>query len=866
MEGRPGMSHEVARPSRAALEHLAVIDLTDLRGALAGRMLAELGADVVKLEPPGGDPGRLRPPFAGNRVAPDRSLPFLYRNAGKRGAAVDLESAPGRERFERLCAQADILIENLGPAQQARYSMTPGEVRARHPRLVHVSLSDFGLSGPRAGWRLEPLAAFAASGALHGSGLPERPPCWLPGYLAHDCASIFGVAGGLAAVLDRARHGQGQTVEVSVQEAALSGLDPWSIPLGDYAHRYPLFPSCAPRDGDGAYLVLPTRDGYVRAVPGTPRQLAAFARLLWGGPSAPAPADPGPEPRATDPLAEPRSADGVTGVAAAWLGSLPFQALGLANGAVLGASRIVDLPGLTLSVMHGLLGTARALAGHVLRSRSRDEVLATALRLGVPMAPVNTPEEFVAALQTRGRDYFQNSGFPHLGDAPLASAPWRLSVTPTCLRRPAPAAGEDDADGFAPGRANDGEHTAGSEALGETVSGPVLAGMRVINLGVGAVGPELCWLLREFGAEVIKIESRSNIDFMRRLTPELDNPNTSFPFNDACRGQKSVCLDLRIARAREIALQLCASADVVVENHRGGVVRSLGLDYPDVKRVHPAVVYVASQGYGRGGPLGEAPAFGPIAAAFAGATWLWNHPDAPYPAGSSLNHPDHIASKLGAVAVLAALEHRRRTGEGQFIELAQTEAVAYLMGEFYLERTLTRPTRQRGNAVDYACPHGVYPCAGDDLWCAVAVVGDDTWERFRRALGWPEEPRLATLEARLAASADLDERVAAWTRARAPEEAAGILQSAGVCAMPVQGPDEHRADLHLVARNALVTVVHPEVGPARYTANPLRMSRMRTSPPAPAPRLGEHTGEVLMRVLGLGGDEVEALVEHGVCH
>ena len=865
MEGRPGMSHEVARPRGAALEHLAVIDLTDLRGALAGRMLAELGADVVKLEPPGGDPGRLRPPFAGNRVAPDRSLPFLYRNAGKRGAAVDLESAPGRERFERLCAQADILIENLGPVQQARYSMTPGEVRARHPRLVHVSLSDFGLSGPRAGWRLEPLAAFAASGALHGSGLPERPPCWLPGYLAHDCASIFGVAGGLAAVLDRARHGQGQTVEVSVQEAALSGLDPWSIPLGDYAHRYPLFPSSAPRDGDGAYLVLPTRDGYVRAVPGTPRQLAAFARLLWGGPSAPAPADPGPEPRATD-LAGPRSADGLTGVAAAWLGSLPFQALGLANGAVLGASRIVDLPGLTLSVMHGLLGTARALAGHVLRSRSRDEVLATALHLGVPMAPVNTPEEFVAATQTRGRDYFQNSGFPHLGDAPLASAPWRLSVTPTCLRRPAPAAGEDDADGFAPGRANDGEHTAGSEALGETVSGPVLAGMRVINLGVGAVGPELCWLLREFGAEVIKIESRSNIDFMRRLTPELDNPNTSFPFNDACRGQKSVCLDLRIARAREIALQLCASADVVVENHRGGVVRSLGLDYPDVKRVHPAVVYVASQGYGRGGPLGEAPAFGPIAAAFAGATWMWNHPDASYPAGSSLNHPDHIASKLGAVAVLAALEHRRRTGEGQFIELAQTEAVAYLMGEFYLERALTRPTRQRGNAVDYACPHGVYPCAGDDLWCAVAVVGDDTWERFRRALGWPEEPRLATLEDRLAASADLDERVAVWTRARAPEEAAGILQSAGVCAMPVQGPDEHRADLHLAARNALVTVVHPEVGPARYTANPLRMSRMRTSPPAPAPRLGEHTGEVLMRVLGLGGDEVEALVGHGVCH
>ena len=709
MDGVEGVRPEAGGMRPTALGHLGVVDLTDLRGALAGRMLAELGADVVKVEPPDGDPGRLRPPFAGGRAAPDGSLPFLYRNAGKRGAVVDLETVAGRDRFERLCSRADVLVENLGPAEQERYHLTPDEVRARHPHLVHVTISDFGLSGPRAGWRLEPLPAFAASGALHGSGPPDRPPCWLPGYLAHDCASIFAVAGALAAVLDRARHGSGQTVEVSVQEAALNGLDPWSIPLGDYARRYPLFPSSVPRDGDGVFLVLPTRDGYVRVVPGTPRQLAAFARLLWEG--AP---DSGAEPhpphgedegarkpdRAASAGLVPSAASGPARRAAAWLEGVPFQALGLANGMVLGASRIVASPGLTMSLVHTLLGVTRTLAGHALRSRGRDEVLATALRLGVPVSPVNTPEEFVAAEQTRARDYFHKTGFPHLGDAPLASAPWRLSGTPAALRRPAPEPGEDDGSDFIAAPA-----TVGSCA--ETASEPVLAGMRVINLGVGAVGPELCWVLRELGAEVIKIESGAYPDFMRRLTPELDNPNTSFPFNDDGRGQKSVCLDMRSARAREIALQLCARADVVVENHRGGVVRAWGLDYPDVRRVHPAVIYVASQGYGRGGPLGEAPAFGPLATAFAGATWLWNHPDVSYPCGSSLNHPDHIAGKLGAVAVLAALEHRRRTGEGQFIDLAQSEATAYLMGEFYLERALAgRPSRQRGNAVDYACPHG----------------------------------------------------------------------------------------------------------------------------------------------------------------
>jgi crotonobetainyl-CoA:carnitine CoA-transferase CaiB-like acyl-CoA transferase len=280
MDGVEGVSREAGAVRPAALGHLRVIDLTDLRGALACRMLAELGADVVKVEPPDGDPGRLRPPFVGGRAAPDGSLPFLYRNAGKRGAVIDLDSVAGRDRFQRLCARADVLVENLGPAEQERRHLTPDEVRARYPHMVHVTISDFGLSGPRAGWRLEPLPAFAASGALHGSGPSDRPPCWLPGYLAHDCASIFAVAGALAAVLDRARHGYGQTVEVSVQEAALNGLDPWSIPLGDYARRYPLFPRSVPRDGDGAFLVLPTRDGYVRVVPGTPRQLAAFARTF----------------------------------------------------------------------------------------------------------------------------------------------------------------------------------------------------------------------------------------------------------------------------------------------------------------------------------------------------------------------------------------------------------------------------------------------------------------------------------------------------------------------------------------------------------------------------------------------------------
>src|SRR5947199_163857 len=672
------------------LTHLRVVDLTDLRGAFAGRLLADLGADVVKVEPPRGDPGRLVPPFAGGIEAPDRSLPFLYRNANKRSAVLDLHDADGWHRFCALCEQADILIENLGPEGERRHGLTPAEVQERHPRLVHVALADLGLTGPRAGGRLEALPAFAASGALHASGFRERPPCWLPGYAAHDCGAVFAVAGALAALLARARHGAGQTVEVSVQEAALNGMNPWSIPLADYARLYPMLPVSPPRNADGAYHVLETADGCVRVLPGSPRQWRAFVELL-GNPDA---------------------------LEGEHWGVPLFR---LMNGDVV-----------------------RAVAKEALAGRARADVLAEGRRLGVPITPVNTPEEFVAEEQTRVRGYFRKTGFPHLGDAPFAPAPFNFSRTPAVLARPAPAPGAPDEGSFpprAPGRPS-----------GDGARRPALAGLCVIDLGCGVAIPETGTLLAELGAEVIKVESRANIDFLRRVTVEPDAVDRSWTFNDASRGQLSVALDLR-----------------------------------------------------------------------------------------------------------------RRTGEGQLIEMSQAEAAAYLIGEFYLEGPATgRPAAQCGNAALYACPHGVYPSAGEDRWVAIAVVGDGAWERFAGALGWPLEPALASLDGRLAARAALDRRVAEWTRARSAEEAAAALQAAGVSAMPVENGDDHRADPHLAARGAIVTVEHPEIGPERHSGNPLRLSLTPLAPPTAAPRLGADTEDVLIRVLGLSRAQVARLAEDGV--
>jgi len=383
---------------------------------------------------------------------------------------------------------------------------------------------------------------------------------------------------------------------------------------------------------------------------------------------------------------------------------------------------------------------------------------------------------------------------------------------------------------------------------------------------VVAVGPEICWLLSELGAEVARIESRAKLDPLREVALDPGQPNRAFTYNAENRGSESVCLDLTTARGRALALALCGKADVVVENNRGGVAAAWGLDYDDVRRVRPDVVYVASQGYGRGGPLGTVQSFGPLNAAFSGVHALWNHQDAPFPCGTSLNHPDHVASKLATVAVLAALEHRRRTGEGQFIDVAQTEAAAFLLGEAYLEGPCTgRPAVAQGNAVAWASPHGVYPCAGEDRWCAIAVVDDAEWRALTSLLGWTPEPRCESLAGRLAARDAIDARLAAWTRERSALEVAETLQAAGISAMPVLDPNELRADAHLAARGAIVTVEHPEIGAERHIGNPIRFGRSTLVAAGPSPLLGQHTERVLARRLGLGPTEVAALAAEGVC-
>lgn len=765
---------------------MRVVDLTDLRGALCGRILADLGADVVHVRRPGHEPAD--------------DLAHRYRNANKAGTRLDPTDAADRERLDALLADADVLVENLIAEQRSGAGLDPSAVADAHPHLVHVALTDFGLIGPRAGWHLEPLPALAATGTLHASGFPHLPPCGAPGYLAHDCASVYGTVGAIAAVMDRHRHGRGQVVDVSVQEAGLAGTTPWSICLEDYTRINPFLPAAGTRNADGSYWVLPAKDGWIRTVIGSPRQWDGFVRLL----------------RDDDVLTGPEWSDP--------------------------AHRLMNVDAI------------RLLAEGALTDRTRQELFDEALALNTTVGVLLRPSEFVNHPQTRSRGFFTTTDdVPGAAEVPMATFPIQLSATPATLRRPAPDADDRQGFGARPG-APDAEPLAGDLLLG---------GVRVVEIGTMAVVPEMAGVLAELGAEVIRIESVVHPDGLR-FAGSNGQLNQAFAFNAENRGSKSVTLDLTTEEGRSLALQLCATADVVAENQRGGVVDRLGLGYDDVRAVNPDVVYASSQGYGRGGPLGEMPAYGPLNAGFAGVHLLWNHPDAPYPCGTSLNHPDHIAGKLLAAVVLAALEHRQRTGEGQHVDMAQTEAAAYLIGEVFLAAAIDGDPSPTGNRSPVAAPQGVYPAAGDDRWIAVSIHDDAAWHRFRGIVGWDDEPALRSVEGRRAAHDELDERIAAWTGERDATEVATNLQDAGVSAMPVMGPADHHGDPHLGERDFIVTLEHPEVGVERHVGNPVRLSRLDQRVAASSPCLGADTSQVLRDALGLTDDEIARLAAEGV--
>lgn len=394
-----------------------------------------------------------------------------------------------------------------------------------------------------------------------------------------------------------------------------------------------------------------------------------------------------------------------------------------------------------------------------------------------------------------------------------------------------------------------------------------LQGIRVLSFGTGAVIPDFGKILGELGADVIKIESRDNLDFMRTIGADINN---IAGFNESNRSKRSFGVNLKTEEGKKLVRKLIKTSDIVGENFRGGVMKDLGFDYKRVRCMKPDIIYISSQGFGTGGPYSDYQAYGPMLAAASGVLYLWAHPDDPFPVGANVPLPDHMASKQAVFAALAALDYRRRTGKGQFIDMSQIEVAASLIGESYLDYTINqRVPKATGNRSPYAAPHGCYQCKGNDEWCAIAVFSDEEWKSFCKVIGnpeWTADEKFATLPARLANVDELDSLVTAWTQERTPAEVMGQMQAAGVAAGVAQRSVDTMNDPQLKHLNALIEVDHPVAGRRIYPNIPFRMSGTKLPPSRPAPLLGQHTEEICRSLLKLSKKQVDKLKEDKIIY
>lgn len=781
------------------LTGLRVLDMADERAELCGRTLADLGADVVRLEPPEGAASRRMPPFAGGR-----STFFEVRNFNKRSAVVDLDSDAGKERLLDLLARADVWIETTKPGRLAALGLDPAEISRRFPHLIVASITDFGQTGPYRDFEATDDILTAIGGEIFRSGVVGRPPLLVPGSFAYDVGGIMAAFAVLTANWPRLRTGRGQHLDFSLLEAVAQSTD-WSL-----ANYSAIAGTGAPylevRAGSGiVYPMYPCKDGYVRLVVLSPRQWHALRE---------------------------------------WLGNPEFL-MDPHWDSLLGR----------MSIQQDILDP---LYKELFMTMGMSELSAEAQRRGIVMTPVMHPRAVLETEHYRERGSFASVSFPDGSQGQIASGFIEKDGQRTGFRAPAPEVGQHDGDIES--------SWPDVRTVGQSGTDPrlPLEGLRVVDFGHGGVGVEAGRLFAEYGADVIKVESRAYPDFIRLVGGSEMSPS----FASSSRSKRSLGVNIKTPEGLELIKKLIAEADVVIENNSTGTMDDLGLGWDALRQVNPRLVMVSSQLMGSTGPWSDWLGYGPSTRPAGGMTWMWNFPDGGMPPGAGVIFPDHLVGRVCAVAALSGLAARERTGEGAHFEAAQVETVLTCMSQFFLQESLEPGSVvPLGNRRDQGAPWGVYQCTGEERWVVITVRNDDDWSGLRKALGepdWAADPDLASVEGRRARHDEIDDRLSEWTTTRSDREVMEVLQSHGVPAGVMNYASDEPKDPHLQARGYLAEIEQPGVGHMILEGPAFYGSAMDRPFIGPAPDLGQDTRDIALSLLGLSSERTEELIAAGV--
>ena len=772
------------------LADVRVSDLTDDRAIYAGKLLADLGAQVMRVESAGGDPLRQRAPFHENGT----SLWHAYFASSRQfSRGDDPDSVPA------LGGSADIILD-------CERLQDPEALLAENPSLVIVDITSFGRTGPWRDFLAPGLVAEALGGIAATTGDVDTPPLKLYGDQYAFVGGVYAAVGALGALHHARRTGEGQIVRLSTHDAMGSILEhvlmwAWYHDLVPFADG-PVLRRQGSLHWSSAYVVMQAIGGSIMITP-TPD----FSRQ------------------------------------AAWLVE-EGRGLELLDERFSDPANVAEMIDLTMTTLREWVST-----------KDVEPFFHEAQARHHPYGWVMTTPEVAGNPQLQARAWWTQ--YP-VGDATVrgpgapyhfSETPWRIgdSDDPPRTERPALPSAAPPAP-----RGERGPTT-----------GP-LEGIRILDFTHVLAGPFATRVLGDMGADVVKIMSSTRAG----LAGGVDHPYHAL-WN---RNKRVFQLDLSRDRAREIARDLALQADVVIDNFSVGVLDRWGIGYNDVSPDNTGVIYIGMSGMGTSGPWSTYVTYAPTVHALAGLTYLTGVPGR-NDIGIGFSYNDHMAGLHGAVAVLAALEGRRLTGTGQRIDMSQFEVGVNFGGpallDWFANGVAAEPV---GNDPPWEAwtPHAIYPCAGDDRWCAIAVVADPQWRalcRLMEAEDWLEDCALSTAVGRNARQPEIDARIAEWTRRQNRYELMHRCQSAGIPAGVVQtgedltenDPQLAQAEMHFEYGDA-----HPNLGPLKADRLALRFERTPATVYHRSEVFGESNVSVAADWLGISAEEVARLEADGV--
>ena len=811
------------------LEGIRVLDLTDERGNLASMILGNLGAEVIAVEPPGGQPARRLAPFAGDEPGTDRSLVHWAANRGKRSVVLDLAgSASDRARFGALVASADVLFETFAPGQLDALGLGVDDLAACNPGLVHVSMTGFGSSGPKASWQAPDLVALAAGGQLLLSGDADRAPvrCSVPQAWVHASGDAADAA--LIAVWERGTSGRGQHCDISAQQSVMQATQ--SLVLN---HAFGV--ELGARVGGGMRLgpldirlVWPCRDGTVSIT------------FLFGAAVGPFSA------RLFQWIWEEGGCDEATR-------DLDWVMLGT-------QIHTGEVPVSEFDRLKGILAD-------FCLTKPKQELFDTALARKLLIAPAASIADVFDTEHFVERDYWDHISEPVLGRTIRHPGP---VVQPSTGRLPplpsAPALGADTDDVLAELAARPAPGaTPPLTAAPARDHGP-LGGVKVLDFMWSLAGPSITRVLADYGATVVRVESSTRIEMGRTLNPfwqDKTDPEGSGVYLNANAGKLGLCLDLNSQQGREVALDLVRWADVVTESYSPAAMTRWGLDYEQLRLANPGLVMMSSSLAGHTGPLASFAGFGNLASAMAGFFHTTGWPDRTC-VGPYGGYTDYLSPRFAIAALMAGLHRRARTGEGCYLDFSQAEAAMWALGPAFCEYEVNgRIWERAGNADRNHVPNTVAPVRGDDRWIAVVCESDRQWRALAVLAGRADLADL-TAEQRRDRRTEIEQVVADWTIDQDGEELAAALQDAGVPAHLLVDAADLWDDPQLAHRDHWTWVDHDRLGRIPIEGTRFRLSRTPAVPPRAAPTLGQHAYEILTEFLGYDDDRVADLAAAAV--